>query len=129
MRHVDETPDEPLVLEVFPGADAQLDLVEDDGQTLAYRGDVVARTPLRLWSRAGGRLRLELGRREGPYGIAERPLRVAVHGCPSADAVHLDGTLLASGEEPPGWNVVDGRVDVRLVDRGAGASIEIEPAP
>jgi alpha-glucosidase len=129
VRHVDEVSDEPLVLEVFPGADATLDLVEDDGDTLAYRGDVVAHTPLRLWSRAGGRLRLELGRREGPYAIAERPLRVAVHGCPLPDAVHLDGTQISRGEEPPGWNVVDGRVDVRLVDRGMGASIEIEPAP
>ena len=129
VRHVDETPDEPLVLEVFPGADAQLDLVEDDGRTLAYRGDVVARTPLRLWSRAGGRLRLELSRREGPYAIAERTLRVAVHGCPTADAVHLDGMLLDRGQAPPGWNAVDGRVDVRLLDRGVGASIEIEPAP
>ena len=123
-------PDEPLVLEVFPGADASFDLVEDDGETVAYQGDVIARTPVRLWTRAGGRLRLELGRREGPYAIEPRPLRICVNACPTPDAVYLDGAPQSEADSGPGWRHDDsGRLHIRLQDEGAGAAVEVDPAP
>ncbi|MDH3520917.1 MAG: glycoside hydrolase family 31 protein [Myxococcales bacterium] len=117
------------VLAVYPGADAAAALVEDDGETTAYRGGATARTSLRLWQRAGGRLRLELGRREGAFPIPDRALHVHIHGCPPPTAVYLDGARLAARESAPGWVAQDGSVIVRLLDRGAGASIEIDPAP
>ncbi len=129
VAHVGETAAEPLVLEVFPGGESRGELVEDDGETSAYRGGVVARTALRLWDRAGGRLRLEIGRREGPYRIEERLLRVGIHGCAPPDSVFLDGTPVSRNEAPPGYGVEEGCVQVRLLDRGEGAAIEIEPAP
>jgi alpha-glucosidase len=129
VSHVEKTALEPCILAVYPGADASGALVEDDGETTAYRGGVCARTSLRLWSRAGGRLRLEIGRREGPFRISERPLRVEVHGCPPPVAVYLDGARLLEQTDAPGWMVRDGRLTVRLMDTGAGASIEIDPAP
>jgi hypothetical protein len=123
-------PEEPLVLEVFPGADASLELIEDDGETVAYQGDVIARTSIRLWTRAGGRLRLELGRREGPFAIAPRPLRICVNACPTPNAVYLDGARLLESANAPGWqHDDDGRLHIRLHDLGAGCSLELDPAP
>jgi alpha-glucosidase len=126
--HAGEAPAEPCVFEVFPGADAQGAFYEDDGETIAYREGAFAVTPLRLWSNAGGRLRFEIGAREGTFDLPERPLRVTVHACPPPDAVFIDGERLPR-DAAPGWSVADGRVDVRLRDRGHGAAIEIAPAP
>jgi alpha-glucosidase len=129
VEHAGELPAEPCVFEVFPGRDAQAVHVEDDGETTAWRELYVAETPLRLWSNAGGRLRFEIGARRGPFPIAERPLRVRVHACPPPQAVFVDGERLEPGDGVPGYSFCDGRVDVRLRDRGRGAAIEIAPAP
>jgi alpha-D-xyloside xylohydrolase len=129
VSHVGMRATEPCIFAVYPGADASGSLVEDDGETTAYRGGVSGRTSLRLWSRAGGRLRLEIGRREGAFCLPERPVRVVVHSCPPPRAVYLDGARVAAREQPPGWVARDGAVHVHLVDRGAGAAIEIDPAP
>ena len=64
VRHVGEAPEEPCVIEVVPGADGSASLVEDDGTSTAHREGRLARTAFRLWDRAGGRMRLEIGRRE-----------------------------------------------------------------
>ena len=122
-------PAEPCVLEVFPGADGQHVLVEDDGRSTGYRHGAVARAPLRLWDRAGGRLRLEIGRREGSYAPPERTVRIVAHGCPSPNAVHFDGDRLESGAQPPGYGFSDGRIEVRFTDRGEAHLLEIDPAP
>lgn len=137
VQHVGEAPREPLVLEVFPGGDGATTVVEDDGETLAYRAGVEARTPVRLWSRAAGRLRLELGAREGSFAIAPRPLRVAVHGCapPGSvwlDAVRLPGPRRADLAAPAGepcWWWEAGVLHVRWQDDGAGRALEVDPAP
>ncbi len=129
VQHVAEPAQEPCVFEVFPGRDAQQSFVEDDGLSVAYRAGRVAVTPLRLWSNAGGRLRFEIGAREGTFAIPERPLRVSVHACPPPQAVYVDGERLARGDGAPGFSEADCRVDVRLRDRGHGAAIEIAPAP
>jgi alpha-glucosidase len=129
VEHAGERPAEPCVFEVFPGRDAQALYVEDDGETTAYRELYVAATPLRLWSNAGGRLRFEIGARQGPFPVAERPLRVRVHACSPPQAVFVDGERLEPGQGAPGYSCADGRVDVRLRDRGRGAAIEIAPAP
>jgi alpha-glucosidase len=129
IRHVGEAPEEPCVLEVFPGAGSRAELFEDDGESNDYRDGAFARTPLRLWDRAGGRLRLEIGRREGSYEVPPRRLRIAVHGCPPPDAVRADGAALSEHTDAPGYRFEEGRVHVRLLDRGEGHTVEIEPAP
>jgi alpha-glucosidase len=129
VSHVGEAPEEPCVLQVFPGADASAELVEDDGESTAYREGVVARTRLRLWDRAGGRLRLELGRREGSFPLAARPVRVVIHGCPAPELVLLDGIGLAAREAVPGYGAREGAVQIRFVDAGEGHVIEVAPAP
>jgi alpha-glucosidase len=130
VRNALSTPEEPLVLEVFPGADASLDLIEDDGDSVAYQSGVVARTSVRLWTRAGGRLRLQLGRREGPYVIPTRPIRICLNACPTPNAVYLDGAPLARGAGVQTWHHDDdGRLHIRLHDEGGGAALEVDPAP
>jgi alpha-glucosidase len=128
VHHVGETPEEPCILEVVPG-DGSAVLVEDDGETTAYREDVVARTELRLWGRAGGRLRLELGRREGRHELSPRTVRVVVRGCPPPEGVYLNGHRLEPRSEAPGYATSAGRLEVRFEDRGEGHAIEVEPAP
>jgi alpha-glucosidase len=129
VEHTGERAAEPCVFEVFPGRDSQTVHVEDDGETVAYREGHQASTTLRLWSHAGGRLRFEIGAREGAFEIPERTLRVRVHACPRPQAVFVDGERLEAGGGAPGYAAGDGWVDVRLRDRGRGAAIEIAPAP
>jgi alpha-glucosidase len=137
VQHVGEAPLEPLVLEVFPGGDGAVTVIEDDGETLAHREGGEARTPVRLWSRAAGRLRLELGAREGGFTIAPRPLRVAVHGCGPPASVRLDAVLLpgprrsdpAAAPDEPCWWWEAGVLHVRWRDDGGGRALEVEPAP
>jgi len=129
VRHAGETPAEPLVLEVFPGGDSEAELYEDDGESLAYRAGESASTTLRLWTRAGGRLRLELGAREGRHPVPPRPARVVVHGAPPPRSVLLDARPLAEGSATPGYVAAEGRVTIAFEDDGRARAIEIEPAP
>lgn len=136
--HVGETPAEPLVLEVFPGGDGATTVIEDDGESDAYRSGGEARTAVRLWSRAAARLRLELAAREGSFAIPPRPLRVSVHGCPPpgavrVDAVRIPGPSSGAAAEPlrdePRWGWEAGVLHVQWLDDGAGRALEIESAP
>jgi len=129
VRHAGETPAEPLVLEVFPGADSDGVLIEDDGESTEHRHGAVARTALRLHDRAAGRLRLELGRREGGFGIEPRTLRVVFRASPAPRSVYVDALALPAGAGRPGWSASAGRVEVRLDDDGVARSVELDPAP
>jgi alpha-glucosidase len=134
VRHAGETPEEPLVLEVHPGGDTASCLIEDDGESTAYRSGAQARTPIRLRSRASGRLRLEVGPREGGFAIAPRGVRVAVHGCPPPTSVWVDAVRLpAPGAADEGigasWTWQGGVLHVRWRDVGSSRSLEVEPAP
>ena len=118
-----------FVLGVFPGADGSAELVEDDGESTAYRSGAIARTSLRLWNQAGGRLRVELGKREGAFPIAPRPGRIVVRACPPPTAVLLNGARVAPGLLAPGYTAERGRVQLRFADGGNGLAVEIDPAP
>jgi hypothetical protein len=117
------------VLQVFPGGDSEGALFEDDGESLAYREGAWARTPLRLWTRAGGRLRLELGAREGALPLAPRPARVVVRGAAPPRSVLLDARPLEEGSATPGYVAAEGRVSVVFQDDGRARALELEPAP
>jgi alpha-glucosidase len=129
VRHVGEPPAEPLVLEVFPGGDGTTVLVEDDGLTTAYRQGAFARTELRLRDPAAGRLRLELGAREGSHALAPRRVRIRVHACPRPQTVRLDAEPIPEREDLPGYSARDGRLDVRFEDDGRARALEVEPSP
>jgi len=128
-RHVGELPKEPLVLEVFPGGDSETELVEDDGESMDYRAGAFARTALRVRDRAGGRLRLELGPREGSYVVPNRRVRAVFHAALAPRQVYLDARPLALGSTLPGFAWTEGRVEVFFEDDGHARSIELDPAP
>ncbi len=127
--HAGETPAEPLILEVFTGADAELALVEDDGESTDYRRGVVAQTAIRLFHRAGGRLRLELGVRQGSFAVPPRTLRIVFHGALPPRAVLLDARPIPERGEAPGFAVREGRIHVLLEDDGRAHALELDPAP
>jgi len=129
IRSVAEAPAEPCILEVVPGADGVGTLLADDGETTAYRSGRVARSELRLWHRAGGRLRLEIGRREGDYAVPPRTLRVSLRCCPAPERVTLDGRRLARRDDAPGYGCEAGRLQVRFEDGGESHVLEVDPAP
>ncbi len=119
----------PLSLEVFPGTDSESVLYEDDGESTAYRRGAFARTNLRVRDRAGGRLRLELGAREGAYAIERRTLEVVVRAAPPPRTVWLDARPLAASAGAPGYAAEAGRVTVRFEDDGHARAVELDPAP
>ncbi len=129
VEHAGQTSAEPCVVEVFPGADGGGELVEDDGESFAYREGIFARTQYRLWDRAGGRIRLEISRREGSFELPERPLRVVFHACPAPNSVTRDTLRLAERHITPGYTYEDGCVHIRLADEKMGMTLEIDPAP
>ncbi len=129
VRHAKEVPKESLRVEVFPGLDAATELVEDDGETTAYRHGVVATTELRMRARAGGRLRVEIGARKGTHRVPERVVPVIIRGAVWPETVMLDASPIACGEGPSTWSYRNGRLCVRYLDDGGAHSIEIEPAP
>jgi hypothetical protein len=119
---------------VYPGGDASTVVIEDDGESPAYRGGIEARTPVRLRSRAGGRLRLEVGGREGAFEIGARTVRVAVHGCPRPNSMWVDAVRLpVAGRTDAAvgaiWHWEGGVLHVRWTDSGSARSLEVDPAP
>jgi len=79
--------------------------------------------------RAGGRLRLELGPREGSFALANRRVRAVFHAALTPRQVFLDARPLGRGTAPPGFSEGDGRVEVWFEDDGHARSIELDPAP
>ena len=70
VQHVNEKPDAPLEIRVYPGADASFTLYEDDNETYAYETGAFATTKL-SWDDASGTL--TIGRRQGSYpGLSPR---------------------------------------------------------
>jgi alpha-glucosidase len=129
IQHTTESPAEPLVIELFPGADGEANVVEDDGESTAYRRGAEARRHLSVIARGAGRLRLQLGSRVGDFDPGPRALRVCVRACPQPARVVLDAAALAAGDGAPGFRHAAGRLDVRFADDGRAHVLEVDPAP
>ena len=73
-QHVEEKSDEPVVLNIYPGADATFCLYEDDGNSEAFSTIEIT------WDDA--RRKLTIGKRNGSFeGMkAERTFKAAVAG-------------------------------------------------
>ena len=75
-QYVDEQPGAPLTINVFPGADGQFGLYEDDGTSEQYRTGAFSRVPIRFDNASGA---VTIGAREGkgyPGMPATRQFRV-----------------------------------------------------
>ncbi|WKL58882.1 glycoside hydrolase family 31 protein [Asticcacaulis sp. ZE23SCel15] len=75
MQYVDETPDAPLTLNVYTGADGSYSLYEDDGVSNAYIKGQFSRIPFAYNDKTG---ELKIGARSGSYKgmVASRTFKV-----------------------------------------------------
>jgi alpha-D-xyloside xylohydrolase len=94
-QHVDDQPDAPIELHVYPGSDGSLLLYEDEGDNYRYEQGAFATIQIE-WDNAARRL--TLGQRAGQYpGMSEqREFRVLLHDVKSGGQhVHYDGQPIA----------------------------------
>jgi alpha-D-xyloside xylohydrolase len=77
MQYATEKPDAPYEIRVYPGANAQFEIYEDDNETYKYEQGQYATTPIR-WDEQ--KATLTIGARRGgfPGMIAQRKLRIAL---------------------------------------------------
>ena len=101
VQHVNEQPDAPLEIRVYPGADAAFTLYEDDNETYAYEKGFFATTELRWVDSAGT---LTVGKRQGTFPglIPRREFRVVLarpgQGTGLAPVAVPDAVLIYNGE-------------------------------
>jgi alpha-D-xyloside xylohydrolase len=83
IEYTGQSPDGPLVLQVYTGADGSFSLYQDDGTSEAYSKGGFARIPIRWDDKAGT---LTIGAREGSYpGMPnKRAISVRFHDANSA---------------------------------------------
>ncbi|MGI6264064.1 MAG: TIM-barrel domain-containing protein [Acutalibacteraceae bacterium] len=79
MQYVDEIPDAPYTLTVYPGADGAFTLYEDEGDGYAYESGAYAETDLR-WDDAARRLTFAARRGDFPGMTAARTWRLRLIG-------------------------------------------------
>jgi alpha-D-xyloside xylohydrolase len=94
-QHVDDQPDAPIELHIYPGSDGCFLLYEDEGDSYHYEQGAFATIQIE-WDNAARRL--TLGQRAGQYpGMPEqREFRVIVHDVKSdGRRVHYDGQPIA----------------------------------
>jgi alpha-glucosidase len=76
MQHCAERPLDPLILEIYPGADRSFVLYEDDGETTAYRRGESAQTTIELHGDSHS-LSCQLGAARGGFA-GFKPVRTVV---------------------------------------------------
>ena len=86
VQSTDETPQGPLELRVYPGADCQGSLYLDDGHTFAYRNGEFLRQVFTC-RREGKSLVVEFGERTGSWAPWWKTVEVVVYGWHSAQSV------------------------------------------
>jgi alpha-glucosidase/alpha-D-xyloside xylohydrolase len=89
-QYATQTVDEPLTLRVYPGADGNFALYEDDGESFRYRQGEFTRI-LCNWTDGDRQLTLRVDPKGKP--AAERKIRVELAGARSAKDVTLRGPV------------------------------------
>jgi len=102
MQYVGQKPVDEITLDIYPGADAEFTLYEDDGISCDYEQGAVAATRIELKQRPDG-LDVTLGKREGRYkSMPPRPaFALKVHTPLTPVIVEQDGHALPA--DPQGW--------------------------
>ncbi|ETI60064.1 alpha-xylosidase [Sphingobium sp. C100] len=99
MQYVDQTPDAPLTIVIYTGADGQFSLYEDDGRSEQYKQGRYSRIPIRYDDKSG---RISFGAREGQAWHdmpATRKIRVkwVSAGKPVTDDMSYDAEISYDG--------------------------------
>lgn len=121
MRQSTAEPLRTLTLEAYPDPSGGegFTLIEDDGETFAYRDGEVAETDLAVEA-AEGAVQLTIGERRGHWRPHPREFLVRLHlGAPPGE-VCLDGQATDAWR----WDPVGQAAELRLTDSGRGTRIE-----
>jgi len=99
-----ETPEGPLMLDVYPGEDCRGTLYADDGHSMAFQQGGYMRQELTCAATADG-VSIDIGAREGRFSPWWRQIAVTVHGWDGAADVRQGGRALASRSDAAGQTV------------------------
>jgi alpha-glucosidase len=126
VQHTGEMPGQPLIVSVYPAAQSEASLYEDDGATQAYTKGQSMRRRFEQERDAAG-VRVRVGAPEGAYRPAARDLVVRVEGA-TPKRVLVGGTEItkAADEAGPGWRATPGGFEVRFPDRFAAVEVRAE---
>jgi alpha-glucosidase/alpha-D-xyloside xylohydrolase len=89
-QYTSQAVDGPLTLTVYPGADGQTSLYEDDGRSFDYRKGAMMRLEM-IWADARRRLTLRLAPGSRMIGAARRSIEVRVAGSDVVRKVVFEG--------------------------------------
>jgi alpha-glucosidase len=114
-----ETPDGPLQLDIYPGADCHGALYLDDGTSMAFQKGFYLRQAVRCSMGPDG-LRIAFARREGRYKPWWHQITIVVHGQGSVGKVSFGGAKIAAR-----YDVAAKTVSFNVPDIADVAQIEI----
>ena len=89
-----EKPDGPLTLRVYPGANCEGSVYQDDGVSFAYKKGVFFRQRFSCATASDGALRVHLDVPEGSYTPWWSELRIEVYGLAAARSAQSNGNAL-----------------------------------
>ena len=116
IQHVEEIPNGPLELRVYPGADCHGSIYADDGNTFAYRRGIYSRIQLSCAARAN-LIEVNVARPEGSYVTWWKQVQVVVFGVPgSPKQVVIDGEATNAWKVDSSNNSVGIQLEYRPVD-------------
>ncbi len=107
VQNIDEAPNGPLEIRVYPGPDCSGNLYIDDGNTFAYRKGDYLRTHFTC-AVAGDKTTLHIAAAEGTYHPWFKDIRVSVYGPGKVSGVQLDGKAVKTWKSERGVVTVDG---------------------
>jgi hypothetical protein len=120
----------PLILEVYRGADGVMTLYEDDGETMAYANGEYSETRFEV-SENGSELVCRVCPPTGTFAgqVSDRSIVLNIHLQPEVSAVTCEGQRLGEAQTPDaldtrsaGWSY-DKRKRVLLIKLGAAARV------
>ncbi len=124
VQSTDETPQGPLELRVYPGADCSGSLYLDDGHTFAYKRGEFLRQQFTC-SAQGNSLSVKFADRTGTYAPWWKTIEVVVYNWPSASAT----ASLSSSAAPltTAYDAAAHALHIVIPDAGANAELSIHP--
>lgn len=120
VQSTSETPNGPLILDVYPGSDCSGTIYFDDGHSMAFRDGHYLRQSITCAARAGGRLAIIFGPRQGDYAPWWKQIHVVVHDRSSADAVSSATVHIAKAPKSG-----SGALEFEVADVPAGGQIVV----
>src|SRR5882762_8162887 len=107
VQNVDEAPQGPLDVRVYPGPDCRGDLYLDDGDTLAYQKGEFLRVHFTCET-ASDHVNFRMSAPEGPYPPWFKDVQLTVYGADKVRAVVLDGKPVKNWKAGSGAVTLEG---------------------